>query len=401
MEKMMEDIATWKVPDVERKIDALNRRAKKLGLPGVTMEKGEEFLATHELGCDCCGGLRADSWTPVTVSGEAVRIDGWQLVAVLDHGVGEKPIVRGVPGAELPECYRDAKPVCDHCGHDRRRKDTFILEKEGEHRQVGRTCLGDYLGENTAQTIVAYATWINQVGKMMDKWREPVDPYGPRGREEVRWDLGAFLQYTAVEIRMNGWISMSQVKDDIGMVSTADSVLATLYNTESREKAGRQITEALRDEVKAAVDWAAEVEADNDYLHNIRVLAEAGWTNSRNAGFAASILPAYRREVERKIKNRLEVERSADVGYFGEPGKRVRNVAVTVTNLREIAGNYGPTTIVGMRTKEGHNLKWFASGCPNIDRGESYYVDLTVKDHGSYQGVFETRVNRVTVLSGA
>ena len=399
MKTMTEDVATWKVADVERKIDALNRRARKLGLPGVTMEKGEEFEATHELGCDCCDGLRADSWTPVTVSGEAVRIDGWQLVAVLDHGVGEKSIIRGVPGTELPERYRDAKPVCGHCGYVRRRTDTFILEKDGEYKQVGRTCLGDYLGGNTAQAIVAYAAWISQIGKVLLFGSEPNEE---RGREEARWDLVGFLTYTAAEIKANGWISRSQVKDEnIEGLATADCVLTTLFSRTYREGAERQITVEMNCEAEVAVNWAAEVEADNDYLHNIRVLAEAGWTNSRNAGYAASILPAYRREVEREIKNRLEVERSVDVGHFGEPGERVRGVVVMVASLREIAGNYGPTTIVGMRTKEGHNLKWFASGCPNIDRGESYRVDLTVKDHGSYQGVFETRVNRVTVLSGA
>lgn len=402
METMKESVATWKVPDVERKIDTLNRRAKKLGLPGVTMERGEEFMADHEVNCYCCGGLRTDSWTPVTVSGEAVRIDGWQLVAVLDHGVGEKPIIRGVPGAELPERYRDARPVCDHCKHERRRKDTFILEKYGEYRQVGRTCLGDYLGENTAQSIVAYAAWISQVGRMMDKWREPDDPYGPRGREEARWDLGGFLQYTAIEIRENGWVSRTQVKNEnIEGLATADCVLTTLFKREYREEAERQLTDEMRKEAEAAMAWAEGIEADNDYLHNIQVLAEAGWTNARNAGFAASILPAYRRQVEQEVKVRLEAEHSADVGYFGEPGKRVRSVVVTVASLREIAGNYGPTTIVGMRTREGHNLKWFASGCPNLDRGESYFVDLTVKDHGDYQGVPETRVNRVRVLSGA
>ena len=399
MKTMTEDVATWKVQDVERKIDALNRRAKKLGLPGVTMEKGEESLVRHELDCPCCGGLRADSWTPVTVSGEAVRIDGWQLVAVLDHGVGEKPIVRGMPGAELPERYRDAKPICDHCGHDRRRKDTFVLEKDGEHTQVGRTCLGDYLGENTAQAIVAYATWISQIGKAMLFGREPNEE---RSGEEARWDLVGFLIFTAAEIKANGWVSMGQAKDDIGAVPTADCVLTALRMRDHREEAKRLITEEMMSEAAAAAAWAAEVEPDNDYLHNIRVLAEAGWTNSRNAGYAASILPAYRREVEREIKTRLEVECSADVGYFGEPGERVRGVVVMVASLREISRNYNRSmTIVGMRTREGHNLKWFASGCPNLDRGESYLVDMTVKGHEVYQGVLETRVNRVTVLSGA
>lgn len=399
MEKMKEDVATWKVPDVERKIDALNRRARKLGLPGVTIEKGEEFTADHEVNCHCCGGLRTDSWTPVTVSGEAVWIDGWQLVAVLDHGVAEKPIVRGMPGAELPERYRDAKPDCDHCGYDRRRKDTFVLEKDGEFKQVGRTCLGDYLGENTAQAIVAYAAWISQVGRAI--FDSGIQPSEERGREEVRWDLVGFLTYTAAEIKENGWVSRSQVKDEaVEGLSTADCILTTLFSKTYREELKRQLTDEMRKEAEAAVTWAATVEADNDYLHNIKVLAEAGWTNTRNAGFAASILPAHRRTMDREAEARLAAEQSAKAGFFGEIGKRVRDIVVTVASLREISGNYGPTTIVGMRTSEGHDLKWFASGCPNLDREESYHVDLTVKGHEVYQGAMQTRVNRVRVLSG-
>jgi len=376
MKTMIENIATWKVPDVEKKIDALNRKAKKLGLPSVMMELGEE----------------------------SVRIDGWQLVAVLDHGIGEKPVIRSVEGTELPERYRDAKPICDHCGYDRRRKDTFILEhiSQAEYRQVGRTCLGDYLGGNTAQAIIAYAAWIGQFGLMMDKWREPDDPYGPRGREEARWDLEGFLAYTAAEIRKNGWVSRSQAKEQVGEFATADAVLETLWKRPTeREEAERQLTDEMRVEAKAAVAWAAGLEADNDYLHNIRVIAEAGWTNARNAGFAASILTSYRRAMDREIETKLAAERSADAGYFGEPGKRIRGITVRIAGLREIAGNYGPTTIVTMRTREGHNLKWFASGYPNLDRDESYLVDLTVKGHEVYQGAMQTRVNRVRVLSGA
>ena len=68
----------------------------------------------------------------VTVTGKAPKLDGWRLVAVLDHLVGGAgTIVNVVPGETVNvEAYTSGKPVCDHCKTTRARKDTVLVRHE-------------------------------------------------------------------------------------------------------------------------------------------------------------------------------------------------------------------------------------------------------------------------------
>ncbi|MCP4203742.1 MAG: hypothetical protein GY769_17630 [bacterium] len=409
-ESVAVEIKSWMLPTVQKKVDALNRRADKLGLPRVRVDASKPGVLHHSIDCGCCGGLRSEEVVLVTAVGENVRVDGWDLVGVLDHGVGDKPVLRVAPERILPPEYYEAGPNCDHCGTSRRRRDTFVLARHletgerVEYRQIGRTCLGDYLGENTAQAIVARAAWLGSLNGVLERAEKP-DPDSPRQREEWRYDLEGFLAFTARDIAEFGWTSRTEAKDRVDKTATADSVLSAIASTEMRKKAARGITEEMLVEAKHAVEWAASVTVPegNDYLHNVRVIAEAGWTNWRNAGYAASILTAYRRQLDRLAER--EAERSGSNGeHFGEIGKRARSVAVRVLSLREIDGHYGPTTITKMRTPEGHDLTWFASGCRyelpfGNEPGGEFVVDMTVKDHGQHEGRPETRVNRVRVVA--
>lgn len=112
---------------------------------------------------------------------------------------------------------------------------------------------------------------------------------------------------------------------------------------------------------------------------------------------AASILTSYRRAVEREVKARLSAADAVEAGHFGETGKRLRGIEVTVLSIRSIAGNYGAVDVHKFRTSDGHQLVWFASCDSGMERGETYKVDLTVKRHAEYRGVPETHVNRVSV----
>jgi len=67
----------------------------------------------------------------VTLVGTPVKVDGWQFIATLQHEDGGT-IVRAVPGmtteGELAP-FRTVGNVCNHCGFDRKRNDTFVVRK--------------------------------------------------------------------------------------------------------------------------------------------------------------------------------------------------------------------------------------------------------------------------------
>ena len=75
-------------------------------------------------------------------------------------------------------------------------------------------------------------------------------------------------------------------------------------------------------------------------------------------------------------------------------------LTVTVKDTRLFDGEYGTSELVSMTDTEGNVLKWFASGRANSDDGKqvtvgsTYTLVATIKGHGEYRGVTETKVNR-------
>ena len=73
---------------------------------------------------------------------------------------------------------------------------------------------------------------------------------------------------------------------------------------------------------------------------------------------------------------------------------------MTVTDTRLIEGDYGTSELVSMVDSEGNVLKWFATGHAKdtekdrVTVGRSYSLVATIKGHGEYRGVSETKVNR-------
>ena len=110
-------------------------------------------------------------------------IAGWVFVATLDHeadeGADEGTAIRRAPvGSRLISrigeeaatavesadltAYRHGGNDCDHCGFNRRRKQTYVLyeAETGELRQIGSTCLKDYTGAHNPERIAAWAEWL-------------------------------------------------------------------------------------------------------------------------------------------------------------------------------------------------------------------------------------------------
>jgi hypothetical protein len=153
------------LPRIKQRVVKINKRADRLGFPPVYVADGiwqgaalsarlaNEFPNTppDELPIPRRRRIRGKHYGTVliTIVGKTPRLNGWVLVAVIQH-TEQGNILRPFPGfyeATLPMEYRTANPNCDHCRTNRYRKDTFLLwhEQHG-YTQVGRNCLADYTG---------------------------------------------------------------------------------------------------------------------------------------------------------------------------------------------------------------------------------------------------------------
>src|SRR6266702_4050641 len=75
-------VPTQNIASLEESIAHLNRRAKRLGTPAITLEKLEleRVVTTDDFGVETVTFLQI-----VCVSGEAPKVNGWTFIATLEH----------------------------------------------------------------------------------------------------------------------------------------------------------------------------------------------------------------------------------------------------------------------------------------------------------------------------
>lgn len=119
---------------LDERVAVLNKRAAKLGVAPVVverLERREERVYKWSDGRERREPERADHrparvrvLVAVCVTGETPKLAGWSFLATLDHASEAGVVLRVVPGADVPESYREAKPDCDHCQTRRVRRET-------------------------------------------------------------------------------------------------------------------------------------------------------------------------------------------------------------------------------------------------------------------------------------
>ena len=161
---------TYKIPEermhyLKRKLAQINKRAVKLGLVEISMEVGAVSSEKYK---DEFGYDKHRSFYTVTVTGQTPMVDGWSFRATLnyekDPETGETfVLVKSIPdtGVEVPKHYRHSnKDLCDHCHTSRNRKNTYLIEKDGEWMQVGKACLKDFFPTNDPHELASSCKYL-------------------------------------------------------------------------------------------------------------------------------------------------------------------------------------------------------------------------------------------------
>jgi len=358
----------YQITDLQRtqeEIEKLNRKAKRLGCSPVQFEvirsytekRDGEIVRVYE----------------VELAGQAPRLAGWVFVAKLVHGVADGAnVIKSIADQDLPEKYRKVQQQCDHCQQNRNRKDTYIVQNEesGEYKQVGSTCLLDFLGHDPEKALKDIRLWC-EAEEIMDSalgWRGPA--YLP---------IEVFLERVVAEIRRNGWVSRSRARDDYTLLATADAVLNDKGELKPDEK---DVAAAA-----AALQWIRSQEGDlNEYMWNLKVACtDDAMLIDECAGIVASLIPTYQRETAR-------VTDGGGSEYQGEIGNR-REWSLALDSIRHIDGYYGVSILHTFSDGNGNIFVWFSSSA-ELEPGKSYHGKATVKDHKEYRGVQQTILTR-------
>lgn len=154
---------------------------------------------------------------------------------------------------------------------------------------------------------------------------------------------------------------------------------------------------SIKDDLKAAgyrynpiLRWHAPVPAgyEKTELHNVDEFYElTAWGTYTPYPDAKS-----------KVESIIEASRPASTSeWFGEIGKRFKEVPVTLVGVHGFQGQYGYSQVVKFQTETGDALTWFTSVNIPIEVGESCFLTGIVKKWTEYKGEKTTIITRAKI----
>jgi hypothetical protein len=360
-----------KLPNVRAKFAAMTRKAAKLGL---------EAPSLVEVGAPFVERIREPSGSITVYDRQWYRVEGarpvladWSLLAVLEHVDGETLTFVLDPTRPIPKSSRGAAPRCDHCRTSRTRSQTFVVtHDDGRLLHVGRSCLGDFCGdEQAAANAAALAAMIRDA---MEACEDGEEFGGARG--ERRPDLDLYLAHVVCAIAEYGWTS--KAKADKTRPATSFRAFASMERLPRMPHYAPTVDDFAK--AAAVIAWVEATTEDSDYMENLRVVARLNCVRARHEGLAASMVAAYDRaqQVEREA-----LERPTLAVHRGTVG--VRNFfQVRLVRETKLEGVYGTTFIQNFVDREGACFVWFGSNSLDLttEPGAPFVsIKATVKKH--------------------
>lgn len=371
------------------KIEKINARAAKRGFTGRLNVHSTEITETrrNDLGFEITEILYE-----VEVTGDAPSYNGWQFIATLDWDAEAGLIVRTAPGVDKVDRDGLREGACDQCRKNRHRTATYLVRNAvGEQRQVGSTCIKDFLGWQGRVVFLS----AGQVEGEID------DFLAGGGYREQRWSVDTILSVAWAAVQAFGFKPASSYGN------TTKGTVLTVLDPDPRVPSDRELAEALRPYVERAADQARIVRewltgdgftGDSEYVTNLRAVAAAESATARNVGLLASAPQAWARAVERDLVRRQE---AADLvnEHTGQVKDKVE-LTVRIKAIRYIEGTYGTTTLYTLVGDDRRVYKWFASNDVLGETADTVHkIRGTVKAHEEYNGAKSTTLTRCKVIA--
>lgn len=377
-----------------RWVNAQNRRASRLGLSPVAVSKvGSRAVETpvavvedHEVRELPARLIEVFDYEVISAP---VSVSGWTFAALCETTENGN-ILYGSPDSvsAIPEKFRNSGSVCEHCNTNRVRKNTYIVvHGDGTYKQVGSTCVADFLGTNKIEAwefsgliLIHFKDWESE------DWGRSVS-------RSFAYDIKSILMLGIRYLENHAFVSRKTALE-AGTLSTSDCI-GSIIRGDKDAVSDLVITDPANmarwsDEADKIIDWMKSG-SGNGYRDNLKTLALNGYCSDRGIGLAVSAIPSYRRSIEEAAAK----EKAAKSVHVGEVGKRIE-IEVTCESVIAKEGDYGTTGIHKLVDASGNCLVWFASGSTEwLDVGETAKVKASIKSHGEFRGVKQTVLSRV------
>ena len=363
---------------VQAKAKALADRAVKKGLSG-----GYELSFEYEE-VKSAEGTELVTW--LVISGESVKYSGWSFVAVVEYE-NEQAVVNGSRWYEGAQVDRSAlkEGYCDACQTVRYRGKTIIVENEaGERKQVGTSCVKDFLG-----TEVSGA------------WYSDKDPFaeleGFNGRGVSLYNISAILTAASQVARVNG-AYVGAYGDSASTKSEVVELLglSTLKAAADAKAKFGSATEEDAAQAAEAIEFAKTLEGDSDWAANVRAVFAGEKIEYKRIGLVVSVLGALLK-TKGQVAEKAIAEKITEALY-AEVGTKVDIAEAVVSYITGFETQWGFTQVIYL-VGEGYRFKWMTSSYSDLKEGDKVSFKATVKGLDEYNGKISTQVLRVKAVA--
>jgi hypothetical protein len=135
-----------------------------------------------------------------------------------------------------------------------------------------------------------------------------------------------------------------------------------------------------------------ELETTDDFRYNMSLIAKREWVTDREAGIAAYIIEAYRKEVEHLEYEKKERQAS---NFIGTVGKRETFELVYLKHW-SFDSMYGTVRYYKFH-QNGNVVIWKTGKGLGFEVGKTYKMKATVKKHDYYNDIKQTVLTRAKV----
>ena len=378
-----------KLDKLETRINRLANKAEKFGLPPISLTIVSCSTETKRVnGVDISYPI-----VTVEISGVDVAptINGWSFLATIEHTPAGN-IVRSFSDTDISETYRTADATCEHCNQNRQRNNTYVLMNEnGDTKQVGSTCLVDFIGNTDAEKIASFYAGIS-IEAILDELNSNEEEYDNYGSTSS-FSIVQFVASVLLAVEELGFYAGSD--SDNPTKHTAMSILVDGTDISSKMDEAREVIEAIK-------NYISSKHRINDYLHNINIILSGDYMEYRHIGFVASTYVLVKKLSEQKIEEGLPENVSTHVGVVGE---KLQNVPVTFVAQHGFETQWGYSSFLKFADSDGNILVWKTSSDPTVDgkfieEGCEYVLIVaTIKAHDEFNDKAQTNILRCKLAS--
>ncbi len=403
------------MPAFNKRLAALNTKARVFGLEPITVVSTEEVL--YERRYENVGDDKQVAYLvsvhpsefvehPVRINRiriqyPQIRLGNWRVVGkveAIEHGnltfsVSEKP-------EDVAAISRFAEhPIeCEHCNTKRRRVDGFVLHdiETGGYKQVGSNCLEDFTGIDPAAAL-----FIAKMYSLVKFAEDDFGEYGASGRANAVNTL-SFLADVSFLCDHGGFVSSTKGKEMCveATYSTASYMASFLQKEEAKDIRAKYAAERDSHLAKAAAvrKWVGEKPVEGDFDRNVKLLlqSDAISLDRKHLAFAAATVAMHNRHLG------LVAQRAVPSQHIGEAGQKLTS-QLTIDRVIDSPNPFarGLTFLVLMRDQNGNRVKWKTSSpAPEIAEGQGRTMEASfkVKEHSEYKGTAQTAVTHLKVV---